>query len=455
LGGLRYAGVGGVPRELFNRDTNNFMPRIGFAYSLNDATVIRGGYGVYFGPMGMRRGPDAIQTNFSQRTNLVPTQDNGLTFIASLADPYPDGVLAPYRSSLGADTYLGQSLNNGYFTPDTQATRTHKWQLGVQRTLPHQFRIELGYIGSRGDHLQMTRDTNAMPIKYLSTLPLRDQTTINYWTGNVPNPFKGLVPGTSMNGSTISRESLIRRFPQFTQTSDWTNEGFNLYNAMHLSVERRFSKGFTVQMGYTWSKLLNANAFLNSFDPEPVYQIAGNDYPHHISLSYIYELPFGRGRPLLSQGHPVVNAILGGWQISGIWTVQSGGPLQFGDSIYYGTDLSEIVLSSDERSWYQWFDTTNFEKASSKQLQYHLRTMPQYFSSIRGPRLNYWDMSALKNTRINEKFSFQYRFEAINAFNQVWLANPTSNNPASTSFGQISSESSVPRRIQMSLKLIF
>jgi hypothetical protein len=235
---------------------------------------------------------------------------------------------------------------------------------------------------------------------------------------------------------------------------DQTNEGANFYSGLQARVERRFARGFTFQLGYTWSKLMDQSGFLNPDDLSPEYVIAGGDYPHHLSVSYIYELPFGRGRKFLSNANPAANALLGGWQISSIWTMQSGAPLGFGDAIYYGSSLADVVLGADQRSWSQWFNTASFEKATARQLQYHYRTLSSRFGSIRGPRLNYWDMSALKNTKINEKMNAQFRIEAINALNQVWLAAPTTT-PSSTSFGQISSEGSVPRRIQMQFKLVF
>lgn len=453
-GGVQYAGVNGIPRELFIRDMNNFMPRIGYAYNLNTSTVIRGGYGLYFGPLGQRR-QDVIQTNFNRTTNLVPTLDNGVTFVASLADPYPNGFLQPIGAGQGADTLLGLGLGNpSYFTQNLQASMTQKWQISIQRELPHRFVIELGYIGSHGGQVQTTRDLRFFPNQYLSRSPSRDQPVIDYWTGNVPNPFKGLVPGTSMNGSTITRDGLIRGFPQFTGLNAHSDEGANFYNAMQLRAERRFAQGFTFQFGYTWSKLMEEISFMHPDDARPEKVLSSVDFPHHIALSFIYELPLGRGRPFLSQGRPVTNAVLGGWQVSGIWSMQSGYTMGFGDAIYYGGNIADVVLPADQRTWSRWFDTSNFEKSVSKQLSYHYQVLSSRFGSIRGSRLNTWDLSALKNTRINEKMSFQFRTEFINALNQVWLDNPTTT-PSSTSFGQITSERSVPRRIQMSMKLIF
>ena len=213
LGGPRYAGTGGVSRELFVRDTNNLMPRIGFAYSVGPKTVLRGGYGVYFGPLGMKR-LDVNQLNYNRVTNLISTNDNGLHFIASMANPYPDGVLPSVGNGQGADTYLGQNIG-ALFSEEPRASRIQKWQFSLQRQLPGSFVVDIGYVGSHGDNLATTRNLQYIPSQYLSRLSSRDQQVINYWTGNVSNPFSGLLPGTNLNASTIAREALMRQYPQY------------------------------------------------------------------------------------------------------------------------------------------------------------------------------------------------------------------------------------------------
>jgi hypothetical protein len=204
---------------------------------------------------------------------------------------------------------------------------------------------------------------------------------------------------------------------------------------------------------YTWSKQMDQTGFLREDDPFPEKVISSADRPQHLTVSYIYELPFGRGRMWLGN-NSVARAVLGGWQVSGIWTIQSGTPFGFGDAIYYGGDLRDTVLSKDVRTWRRWFDTSNFETAVSRQLSYHLRTLSSQFTFLRSGNQNFWDMSVIKNTRIRERYTAQFRADAMNALNQVSYAAPNTT-PSSTSFGIVSSEASVPRRIQMTVKFIF
>jgi hypothetical protein len=198
---------------------------------------------------------------------------------------------------------------------------------------------------------------------------------------------------------------------------------------------------------------MDQTGFLREDDLLPEKVLSSGDRPHVLTVSYLYELPFGRGKKFLAN-NPVATAIVGGWQVSGIWTVNSGPPYGFGDAIYFGGDLRDVELPFDVRTWQKWFDTSGFEKATAKQLSYHNRVLSSRFSFLRQCRLNYWDMSVIKNTRITEKYSAQFRAEALNALNQVRFSAPNTT-PSSTSFGIVSSEASVPRRIQMTLKFIF
>jgi hypothetical protein len=165
--------------------------------------------------MGVRRG-DAIQSGFSQTTNLIPTLD-GVNYLATLANPFPDGITEPTGSSLGAATFLGQDIS--FFEPNLKTPYNQRWQFGIQRELPGRTVLELTYAGSRGTGIEITRNLNSIPLEYLSTAPTRDNDRNAYLTANLPNPFAGLLPGTTRSGANIARQSLFSAYPQFGRST--------------------------------------------------------------------------------------------------------------------------------------------------------------------------------------------------------------------------------------------
>jgi hypothetical protein len=450
-GGMNFAGVGGNPRTLWSRDTNNFMPRLGAAYSATSKTVIRAGYGVTYGFLGVRRG-DVIQNGFSQRTQMVPTQDNGLTFMETLANPFPKGVQEPFGASLGAMTDVGKSIS--FFNPSPKAPRMQKWQLGIQRELPQRVLVEIAYVGNRGSDIEVGRNWNTTPLQYLSTAPVRDQPRIDYLTANLPNPFYPLLPGTDRAATVASRVSLINAYPQFSTLSTTTNEGRSWYRALQARVERRFAQGYTIQAAYTWSKFTDAVELLNGADPAPTKVVSSEDYPHRIAVSGIYELPFGRDRKWLNAAPSAAGVLLSGWQVEGVFVWQSYSTLGFGNSIFTG-NLGGIPLPSSRQTPERWVNIdAGFERDSAKQLQYNVRTFPLRFANVRSDAINNWDLSVIKNTRIREGIRLEFRGEFINAFNHVTFSAPNTS-PTSTAFGQVTSELSFARQVQLGIKLIY
>jgi hypothetical protein len=448
-GGVTFAGVNGEPETLWNRDRNNFMPRIGLAYTMTPKTVIRASYGVFHAFMGVRRG-DVIQSGFSYTTNLIPTLD-GVNYIALINNPFPDGITEPPGSSLGPETFLGQAIS--FFEPNLKTPYNQRWNFGIQRELPGRTVLELSYAGSRGTGIEITRDLNATPVEYLSTSPVRDNERNSYLTANLPNPFAGLLPGTGRNGTNISRQSLFAAYPQFTTLQTTTNQGYSTYHSFAIEVDRRFSKGLTVQGGYTLSKFMEATAYLNGGDPMPAYTISDQDIPHRFTMSFIYELPFGKGRALGASAPRGLNALISGWQVQGIHVRQSGVALGFGNMLFYG-DIKKIALPSDQRAVERWFDTSMFERSNQRALVSNRRVAPLRFSGVRGPGPVNWDLSILKNTNIVEKVNMQIRGEFLNATNTPFFANPNTDQ-YNTAFGTISAQSGYARRIQLGIKLIY
>lgn len=462
-GGLIFAGQDGQSRGLYNTPKDNLMPRVGFAYRLADKTVVRAGYGIFFSFLGQRRG-DVTQTGFSRNTPFTASNDSGLSFIATLSDPFPTGVLEPLGSSLGTLQNLGASVT--FYNQNPLVAYMQTWQLSFQRELGGGFVAEAAYIGNRGTHIEISRNLNSTDLDYLSTSPTRDQAKIDYLSANLPNPFydtvarKTILPSgavSGLTGSNISRTRLLAAFPGFDAVNTTTNEGYSWYHSAQFNLQKRFSQGYTLNAAYTFSKYMQATELLNGGSPAPYEVISDFDRPHRLTVSGIWELPFGPGKLLGSDMSGAVARIIGGWQINGIYAYQSGSPLGNWGNVIFNGDLKDIRLPSEQQTVERWFNTdAGFEKDSKKALGSNVRTFPQRFGFLRGDNANNVDLSVIKNTAITEGKNFQFKAEFINAFNHPQFPGPNLD-PTSPNFGKItaSTQSNYPRRIQLSLKFIF
>lgn len=447
LGGLTFTGVNGNPRGYWDTAKRNWMPRFGLAYQLNQKTVFRGGYGIFVNPLG------TIYTNtepagFSLSTPIQATLDNGLTFIATNANPFPNGLTQPAGAAGGLLTNIGQSVNA--FPKSRLNAYAQRWSLGFQRTLPVGFLLEASYVGNRGTRLNILRNLNFTPAQYLSTSATRDQNTINYLGQNFPNPLRGTNP---IFGANITRANLLRPFPQFGNVNIYEPTGYSWYHSLQLRVEKRMAYGFTTQFSYTWSKNMQAVSYLNDQDPLPERVISDLDRTNRATASGIWEIPVGKGRKFGAKMNPVVNGVLGGWQLNAAWQHQSGQPLGFGNVIFNG-DLDNIVLPKGQRNVDQWFNVNaGFERNNALQLGSNLRRFPTRFNGVRGPQQDRWDFGMIKNFAITERWRLQFRAETFNAMNYTNLANPNTTVTAGN-FGQITSQDP-PRSWQGALKLTF
>ncbi len=393
-----------------------------------------------------------LQLGFSQRTEFVPSLDNGLSFIADLNNPFPNGIQDAPGASEGLMTFAGRAAR--FFYDDPRAARQQRWQVSMQRELPQRFLLELGYIGNWGDSLEITRDMRALPPDYLSRSTVRDNNTINYLSQQVPNPFYPLLPGTNLANQTVSRAYLLSgpEFSHFSGLTTTSYEGYTRYLAFQARGERRFTSGWSITAAYTYSRNMEAVSQLNGYLSPLEYVISTQDRPHRLVASGLWELPFGKGKRWLSSG-TFTDKLAGGWQIQGIYSAQSGAPINFGNVLFNG-DMNNIALPRGERSVGRWFNTDGFERTPANQLAYNYRTFPSRLHGVRTDGTNSWDLSALKNTWIKEKVNMQFRGEFLNAFNRPMFNAPNST-PTSSDFGMITSQRGYPRRIQFMLKLIF
>ncbi len=446
LGGLMFAGPN--HHSLWNGQKTNLLPRIGLAYQLNANTVIRAGYGVFYDTIGVNRSP-AIQSGFTASTPIQASLDNGLTYVASTANPFPAGLLAPQGAAGGLSTFLGQLLT--VFPVNREQPYSQRWTLNVQRLIAKEFLLEAGYVGNKAIHLPVDRNINAVPDRYLSTSPFRDPDTIATLTAQVPNPFFGL---NSIYPQKIAVSDLLRPYPEFGDITETQPIGYSWYHALQVRGEKRFSRGYSLGVTYTWSKNMEATGFLNAGDSALNRSISQLDRPHRLNVSAIYELPFGKGRMLASNVPKALDLIIGHWQLNTIVTYQSGEALGFGDTIFLG-DIKNIALPSDQRSVSRWFNTSaGFVTDSKQQRANDIRTFPKLLAGVRGDGQSVWNVSLTKQFPITERARVEFRAECYDALNHPNFSNPNTT-VTSPAFGTITSQAGLAREFQGALRLTF
>jgi hypothetical protein len=264
--------------------------------------VVRGGFGIFYQHLAEIEAY-GNPLGFTQTTNTVATTDNGQTYSATLANPFPTGLLQLTGNRLGLLQNVGQSISQLYIrNPNTPYSE--RFSLGIQYALPGDMILEADYVGNLGRHLVVTRDFNGVPDSRLETGTVRNDAmnAVNgLLTGAYPNPFQGInVPGTTQNVKSITGSQLVKPFPEFTGITGRDASGISSFNSLQASLQKRFSHGYNMSVTYQWSRTLEALFFLNAGDVKPRYGTSNTDYPQSLSIAAIYELPFGRGKSLLN-----------------------------------------------------------------------------------------------------------------------------------------------------------
>jgi hypothetical protein len=482
-------------RKNYVTDWHDFQPRIGFAYQVVPKTVLRGGYGIYYGQS--RSGVTGVapygSQGFNQYTDVVTTyQSDGATPYLHLNNPYPNGLIQPPGNSLGLMNDVGFSANGPLRTAGANQTPYEQsWSLGVEHEVPSNIVVSAHYIGKKGTHLPFTnshrRDflgswVESLPIDSPDPSHPCDTLTVTCLTSQVPNPFQGIVtdPNSTLSGPTVPYWQLLRPFPQFTGNSGVSTEprliANSIYHALQLVAEKRYSSGLQFLASYTWSKSIDdsSNAdqnitWLGSLDslqdPNKPYlerSLSTFDIPHVIQLSYSYDLPIGRGRPFLGNMPRWAELIVGGWKTNGIWRISDGRPLTFqvGDGTplpTYGTQRPNIVGTPKRNHGSDWVDNYFVDSGVFvRPDNFTLGNAPRALSSVRTPWIFTTNLSLGKQFAIRESMNIEFRIEAQNALNHPVFAPPDTTLGDDT-FGQITSTSNLigPREVQLGMKFNF
>lgn len=462
-GALLFAGKD-TGNGLYETPKDTFLPRFGATYKINDKTVLRGGFGLFAGFLGERRG-DVIQPGYTRTTTrALTTLASGAPIPQSISTfPTAISVLEPVGNAQGRQTGLGTGIS--FFNQNPKVSKQARFQFGIQRDLGRGYTMEAVYVGNYGYDIEIAKNINALPSQYLSS----DNSRTAAMTANstllgqaVANPFVGLAEfaGTSFANSTIARSQLLLPFPNFGSITTSVNDGKSWYHSAQFNLNKRFAKGYTIGASYTWSKWLQATEYLNASDATPTKMISDQDSPHRLSLSGIYELPFGKGKMLFSNANGVVDRIINGWQLQGVFSYQVGFPIAFTTDLFYNG--GKIALPKSQRTTAKWFNTSVFTNvldggtSTTSAPVSHLRTLPFRFADVRRDNINNVDLSLIKNTAINERMRVQFRLEFTNAFNEVYFPAPAVS-PTSSTFGTIapSNQDNYARRAQIGIKFLF
>ena len=468
-------------RNNFETDYGDIGPRFGLAYQLSNKTVIRGGYGIFYSTVkGGASGTGALGwQGYDESTNWYALNpSDGATPYGRLSNPFPNGVKLPPGSSLGLLNDVGYYAAGPVAKIDSPNPNEQSWSFGIQREFPSNILLDATYVGKKGTHLYFG---GATQLDYLGAeIEHYSASQISALNTYVNNPFYGIIkdPLSGLSAQTYPASQFLLPFPQFTgvgmEDPPWAN---SIYNALQLKAEKRFSHGLQFLVTYVWSKSLDDS----STTGDAVSWLGGNalqthlqdpnnrrlerglstfDIPSVLQFSYTYELPIGKGKPLLGNANAVVNAILGGWQTNGIWRFTDGRPLfpslSGGQSLpTYGGQQPNITgelkcASSDILN--QYFANPDVMVVPPP---FTVGNSPRSIGSCRQPGTANVNLALFKEfliPKLREGTRLQLRLETFNAFNH-----PQFNGPDTTvnggSFGVITSTANGPREVQVALKL--
>jgi hypothetical protein len=457
-------------------DLNNWAPRIGFAYNIFQKTVIRGAYGILYAPSMLQAAGTSGTSGtegFTGGTALNATLNNGQSFVASLSNPFPNGLIRPMGSVQGpisgALTDIGGSVQDSYFI-DYVNPMIQQWNFNIQQEVRGSWLIQVGYLGSKGQHLpdgESSINFNQLPASY--------QALGSNLTAQVANPFYGIIknPTSTYANPTVAANLLLDAYPQYSSVAAFRKPVANSnYQSLIVSVEHRFRSGFSLLSSYTISKLLDdasqvvtyigqAGSKQDTYCRKCEKSVSSQDVPQRFVTSTTYELPFGRNRHFLNSIPRAADFALGGWQINGISTFQKGIPIAISNGGNTTGLNSPGIRATDNGQNPQVTGSiggrlNNYFRQSvfSQTPNYQFGNVGRFLPNVRQPGQHNLDFSLFKNFRPVEKMNVQFRAEAFNATNSpVWAA-PGTNVAAPSTFGIVTSASG-NRTVQLALKLIY
>lgn len=457
-------------------DLNNWAPRVGFAYNVFKNTVVRGAYGILYAPSVLQAAGTSGSSGtegFTGSTALNTTLDNGTTFVASLSNPFPNGVVKPRGAQNGSIsgtlTDIGGSIGDSFFV-DYVNPVVQQWNFNIQQQVKGNWIIQAGYLGSKGQHLpdgESSMTWDQLPESYLSLG--------SGLTANVANPFYGVIKNpTSIYASpTIQARYLLAPYPQYSAVNAFRKPQANSnYQSFIVSAEHRYHNGFTTLLSFTGGKLIDdASQVVSYIGPAGSKQdfycrkceksVSAQDVSRRLVASATYEVPVGKGRHYLGSMPRSVDFVLGGWQMNGIATFQDGTPVQISNGGNSANIGAPGIRATDNGQNPQNTGSiggrlTNYfvQGDFSQTPNYAFGNVGRFLPNVRQPGTHNLDFSLFKGFHPIERMNLQFRAEAYNLTNSpAWGGLGTTVNNPST-FGIITSKNG-NRTMQMALKLIF
>ncbi len=486
-GGLLFPGVNGQSRDAYNTDWSNIQPRLGFAYSLNNKTVIRGGWGYMFS-YGIEAGTTdgfSITTGYTSSLNgITPTN-----YFAS-GDPFPNGLQKPVGASLGLETALGNTALIDF--PQRKIPRSMIMSLGIERELPAHMMLSVKYAGNYARAVRAYGGISSFGY-WENLLPRSfgyDQCLQNtYFQDNcaaissalgaqVPNPYYGVLPITSGMGSspTVSAENLLVSLSEFGLVGDWTMpNGKTWFDSLQVKLGKRLygaTRGLSLQLAYTYSKDLELSHYTNGWpwiDPRPLYEPVPYDRTQIFTLTGVWDLPFGRGaKYILPHPSAPVGALINNWRMSWIFSDATGFPESFPQCTGCYWLKTNSIVPAGGPTFKEWLNNCNGVPLNcySPTPSGGLAVEPDQVGYLRQPYIPNLDFTLEKDVHFSESKLLEIRADAFNMMNTPLFPGPDTwifdggpvqqANGSWSGFGTVPfNQQNFPRRVQLSLKLKF
>jgi Carboxypeptidase regulatory-like domain/TonB dependent receptor len=482
-------------------DKTNISPRVGFAYSYDSKTVVRGGYGIFFIPNYVSFGLNPNNDLVNDATTSYNGTINGTVPINTINTPFLPSIVPPVGrtlGTLGTQQYASQVVQN----PTIADLGNHpegyvqQWNLNVQRNLPWGLFASIAYVGSKGTHLESySQQVNQIGDNFLSqaatqcaaesaTTGTRCDAAGVTLLQSVANPFFDTATSTAyaLGTATTTVGQLSRPYPQYTGLSLAGQGSYDsTYHSLQLTVERRFASAGSLLVAYTNSKLISdtdtltnwlevaAGGIQDNNNNKGERSLSSQDVSQRLVISYVLDLPFGRGKRYMSGATGAMDKVVGGWGVDGVTIFQSGFPLVFSNSVpnyatLFGAGARPNYIAGCSKSspagggksakLNEWFNTACFSAPADFTFGNESRTDP----SQRGDGVKNFDFSIFKRTKFgpDEKLGLEFRTEFFNLFNRTQFA-PPNTSFGSANFGKVTSSypGTNPRLIQFGLKLLF